>query len=227
MRKSRFVARIFMLVFWGLALFSAILVVVYHLKMKEWESVGKETVWEGDPPVEVVIHRDPAYRNTDTRKYTSTIYRRYVFGRTVTGDDITDDILSDKTAEFKYDAEGRVIEVFIPPKGRPAPFKAEEFLDKFAQYRWCLIPTMEAAIFASWVWFLKWIIGIGLVVSLVIWRVAQWVSKQPLKASAGRGGRGRTYKGNPVKRFFRWIRNRRSGGGASRGRGRGRRRGRR
>lgn len=223
MRKSKFVARIFMLVFFGLILLSAILALIYHAKMKEWENVGKEVVWEGDPAVQVTIHRDPAYKNTDTRQYTSTTYRRYVFGRTVTGDDITDKILSDPRAEVRYDADGRAIEVFFPPEGKAAPFKAEEYLMKFAQYRWCLIPTMEAAIFASWIGFLKPVIIAGLIISLIIWRVARWVSKQPLKVNSGRGDRGQTYKGNPIKRFFRWIKGLFSGRGSSRRRGRGRR----
>lgn len=208
MRKSKFFSMVFMVCFFALIAISALLALTYWSKMREWSSVGETVIWEGDPAVQVTIRRDPAYKNTDTREYSNSTYRRYVFGRTVTGDKITDSILSDPKAEIRYDGDGNVIEVFFPPEGKAAPFRAEEFLMKYAQKRWCLIPTMEAAIFASWIWFLKWIIGVGLIVSFVGWRVAHAISKRPLRdrPERGLGRRTRAYKGGPIQRLSNWIR---------------------
>lgn len=234
MRKSKFVAWVFAGLFFAMIGVAIFLKKDYNNKLEEWASVGETTI-EEDGKV-ITVRLDPINRDKDTRNYKRETYWWYVFGHTVTGDDIQPKHLADPKNKVEYDDDGRPISVFIAPEGKAAPFKAEEFLLEFMQYRWCLIPTAKAATYASWLWFLKYPFYAGLVILPIGWFIAIWVSKQPPKDKTGGGrsgsrGRGRrVYRGNIFQRvggFFKRRRTtqRRRGGATSRGSGQRRSRG--
>ena len=222
-RKSKVVAMSCMVAFFALVAISVILMVTHNVKMKQWSDVGKTTVTENGESK--TVRYDPL-NGEDTSTYRDAKYMQYVFGRTVTGEGITDRIPNYQDAQIKYDENEQPVEVFLPGQGKAAPFKAEEFLRKFAQQKWCLVPTTEAAIFASWMWFLKFPIIVGLIGTFAGWRIARAVSKMPLSAKPGRGSSssrgGKVNKGSLFRRCRSWLKGVRKGkNSANVGRGRG------